>query len=94
MGLKMLKIGITNEKISGRGGLSLFLRYFDKKGGYNVLSSTMLQSIPNCKKGLQLNQFLKQIIVFFIYFYRATMILNTIWTYFLNISPVAFVFDF
>jgi hypothetical protein len=53
MGLKISKIGITNEKISVRGGLSLFLRYFDKIAGYNVLSSTMLQSIPNSKKGLQ-----------------------------------------
>ncbi len=66
MGLKISKIGITNEKISGRGGLSLFLRYFDKIGGYDVLSSTMLEFISNSKKGLQLNEFLKQIIAFFI----------------------------
>jgi len=45
MGLKITKIGITNDKISARGGLTLFLRYFEKIGGYNLLSSTISEKI-------------------------------------------------
>ena len=32
MGTKITKIGVTNEKISARGGLYLILRYIEKTG--------------------------------------------------------------
>ncbi len=64
MGLKISKIGITKDIISARGGLPLFLRYFAKIGGYQLLSSTISDKISSNNKGLQLNQFLKQIIAF------------------------------
>lgn len=66
MGTKISKIGVTKDIISARGGLPLFLRYFAKIGGYQLLSSTISDKISSNNKGLQTNQFLKQIIAFFI----------------------------
>lgn len=64
MGTKITKIGITNDKISARGGLPLFLRYIDKTGLYGLISGTIISFITKSNKGLQLNQFLKQIFAF------------------------------
>lgn len=66
MGTKITKIGITNDKISARGGLPLFLRYIGKIRLYTVISGTIISSIATNNKGLQLKQFLKQIFAFFI----------------------------
>ena len=64
MGTKITKIGVTNDKISGRGGLPLFLRYIDKTGLYRLISVTLIFLIAKSNKGLQLNQFLKQMFAF------------------------------
>ncbi len=64
MGTKITKIGITSDKISARGGLPLFLRYIDKTGLYALISSTLISLVTKSNKGLQLNQFLKQMFAF------------------------------
>lgn len=64
MGTKITKIRITSDKISARGGLPLFLRYLDKTGLYALISGTLISLITKSNKGLQLNQFLKQIFAF------------------------------
>jgi hypothetical protein len=61
---KITKIGITNDKISARGGLPLFLRYIDKTGLYALISGTLISLLTKSSKGLQLNQFLKQMFAF------------------------------
>ena len=66
MTAKITKIGLTNDKISGRGGLTFFLRYIEKIGLYSIISSIVLKTIKINPKGLQLQQFLKQIFAFFI----------------------------
>jgi len=66
MGAKITKIGITNDKISGRGGLPLFLRYVQKAGFYGLITGTLLSLILKSIKGLQLQQFIKQMLAFFI----------------------------
>ena len=65
MGAKITKIGVTKDKISARGGLPLFLRYIEKIGLYGLISSNTLSLLPNSRKGLQLQQFLKQVFAFF-----------------------------
>ena len=65
MSTKITKIGITNEKISARGGLPLFLRYVEKIGLYRLISGSILSLVSKSNKGLQLQQFLKQIFAFF-----------------------------
>ncbi len=66
MSTKITKIGLTNDKISARGGLPLFLRYVEQIGLYRLISSTINSLLFKNRKGLQLQQFLKQIIAFFI----------------------------
>jgi hypothetical protein len=66
MSTKITKIGITSNKISGRGGLPLFLRYVEQIGLYRLISGTISSLISGNRKGLQLQQFVKQIIAFFI----------------------------
>lgn len=66
MNTKITKIGITNDKISGRGGLHLVLRYIDRIGLYRLISDTILGLFTMGSKGLELSQFLKQIFSFFI----------------------------
>jgi hypothetical protein len=65
MGNKITKIGITNNKISGRGGLSLFLRYIESVGLYDLISCTIISLLATSGKGLGLQQFLKQMFAFF-----------------------------
>ena len=64
--VKINKIEITSDTISGRGGLVLFLRYLEETSFY-LLLSRYLEHIKKSKKGLTLNQFVKQIMAFFIY---------------------------
>jgi len=66
MSTKITKIGITNNKISGRGGLPLFLRYVEQIGLYGLITGNIASQISGNSKGLQLQQFIKQIIAFFI----------------------------
>lgn len=65
MASKITKICVTNNKISARGGLSLFLRYIDKIGLYSLISGFIISLLTQGNKGLQLKQFLKQIFAFF-----------------------------
>ena len=65
MAAKITKIGITNDKISGRGGLPLFLRYVQQAGFFGLISGIFLSLISKSKKGLQLQQFVKQVLAFF-----------------------------
>lgn len=64
MGTKITKIGITNDKISARGGLPLFLRYIEKTRLYEVISGMITPLFSTNNKGLQLKQFLKQMFAF------------------------------
>ena len=66
MGVRISKIDITNDKIIGRGGLPLFLRYVENIELYALISSTLVSLIVVNTKGLKLQQFLKQIFAFFI----------------------------
>jgi hypothetical protein len=66
MGTKITKIGLTNEKISARGGLCLILRYVEKTGLYRLVSGTILPLLVKSNKGLQLPGFLKQVFAFII----------------------------
>ena len=65
MTAKITKIGITNDKISGRGGLLFILRYIEKIEIYGLISDVILKKIKVNPKGLQLQQFLKQIFACF-----------------------------
>jgi hypothetical protein len=66
MGSKITKISVTNDKISGRGGLALIMRYIEKIGLYGLISNSLFFLLLKGKKGLQLPQFLKQILAFII----------------------------
>jgi hypothetical protein len=66
MGSKITKLSLTNDKISGRGGLAIFLRYVAKTSLNDLISSIFLPKIQVHSKGLQLDQFLKQIFASFI----------------------------
>jgi len=66
MGAKITKIGVTNDKITARGGLPLVLRYIEKIGLYSLISNNIISLFTTNNKGLQLLQFLKQIFAFFI----------------------------
>ena len=66
MGTKITKIGVTNDKISARGGLPLFLRYIENIGLYGLILRRIASLLLINKKGLQLKQFLKQMFAFYI----------------------------
>ena len=53
---------ITNDKISGRGGLAFFLRYVEQIGFYE-LSEKILSHLRISSKGLSLYQFIKSRLV-------------------------------
>ena len=62
---KISKIEITNEKLSGRGGLLFFLRYVENIGFYSLIDKKM-NNIKGSLKGLGVGQFIKQILAYFI----------------------------
>jgi hypothetical protein len=62
---KITKIEITNDKISGRGGIAFFLRYVEQIGFY-PLAEKILGHIQTSSKGLSLYQFIKQALAYFI----------------------------
>ncbi len=65
MKTKITKIRVTNDKISSRGGLSLFLRYIENINLYELIGSVVLLKVVFGSKGLSLQQFLKQIFAYF-----------------------------
>ena len=65
MKTKITKIRATNDKISSRGGLALFLRYIENIKLYELISSVVLLKIVFGGKGLSLQQFLKQMFAYF-----------------------------
>jgi len=66
MSAKITKIGVTNDKISARGGLALFLRYVEGTGLYAMVSGKLSPLVPQGGKGLRLQEFVKQMLAFFI----------------------------
>jgi hypothetical protein len=62
---KINKIETTNDIISGRGGLALFMRYVEQTQFYNLVQK-VLGHIKTSQKGLSLFQFIKQMIAFII----------------------------
>lgn len=66
MSTKITKVGVTNEKISARGGISFFLRYLEQTRLYTLISSSLFSFLVPNKKGLKLQGFLKQMFAFFI----------------------------
>lgn len=66
MKTKINKISITDDKITARGGITLFLRYIENIKLYELISSVVLLKVAFGNKGLKLQQFLKQMFAFFI----------------------------
>ncbi len=66
MANKITRISVTNQKISGRGGITLFLRYVEQSKIYEVITFVFNRLDIFITKGLQLQQFMKQVIAFFI----------------------------
>ena len=66
MNNKINKISVTNQKISGRGGLTFFLRYVEKSNFYQVILHVFSKLQIFNTKGLQLLNFAKQMLAFFI----------------------------
>ncbi len=66
MANKIIKISGTNQKISGRGDINLFLRYVEQTKFYKVIIFVFNRLDIFDTIGLQLQQFMKQVIVFFI----------------------------
>ncbi len=63
---KLTKISIPNQKISGRGGITLFLRYVEQTKCYEVITFVLNRLHLFNTKGLQIQQFMKQVIAFFL----------------------------
>ena len=66
MSSKITKIGITNDKISARGGVSLYIRYIQNIKLFGLMTATFTAFLVINSKGLQLQQFLKQMFAYFI----------------------------
>ncbi len=66
MASKITKISVTNRKISERGGITLFLRYVEQTKFYEVITFVLNRLDISYTKGFQLQQFMKQVIAFFI----------------------------
>ena len=62
--VKISKIEITNEKLSGRGGLFFFLRYVENIGFYSLFGKKF-KNVKGSLKGLSAGQFIKQTLAFF-----------------------------
>lgn len=62
---KINKIAITNDTISGRGGLTLFMRYLEGTLFFPLINEH-LGHLKKSKKGLGLKQFVMQLMAFFI----------------------------
>lgn len=62
---KITKIETTSDKISGRGGITFFLRYVQQTGFFGIALS-VLGFVCISRKGLSLKQFLNQMLAYFI----------------------------
>ena len=62
---KITNIGITNEIISGRGGLSFALRYIDNLGLLNIIENRY-GHFRKSSKGDRISEIVRQIIAYFI----------------------------
>jgi hypothetical protein len=60
---KIKDVAITSERITGRGGLSLFLRYLEKSNLFSLLES-VFKSLRKSRKGKSVSFILRQIMVF------------------------------
>lgn len=63
--VKISKVEITDDKMSGRGGLFFFLRYVENIRFYSFFANHF-NFLQGSKKGLSCIQFIKQILAFFI----------------------------
>ena len=66
MSSKITKLAITNDKISARGGVCLYLRYVQNIKLYGLVAFAFSSFLTISSKGLQLQQFIKQMLAFFI----------------------------
>jgi hypothetical protein len=66
MSSKITKLGVTNDKISARGGTPLYLRYIQNIKLFGLMSVHFNSLLVINSKGLQLQQFLKQMLAYFI----------------------------
>jgi Transposase DDE domain group 1 len=62
---KITKIERTGDKISGRGGITLFLRYVQQTGFFGIALG-VLSFVCISRKGLSLKQFITQMLAYFI----------------------------
>ncbi len=67
MAHKIAKISVTNQKISRRGAITPFLRYVEQSKFYEVITFVFNRLDISYTKGFQLQQFMKQVIAFFIH---------------------------
>ncbi len=66
MANKITKNSVKKQKISGRGGITLFFRYVEQTMFYEVITFVFNRLDIFNTKGLHLQQFMKQVIAFFI----------------------------
>lgn len=66
MSPKITKLGVTNDKIPARGGIPLYLRYIQNIKLFGLMSINLTPLLVINSKGLQLQQFIKQMLAFFI----------------------------
>ena len=59
------EVGVTSEALTGRGGLSLFVRYLRNIGIYAQLQG-LFGSMRRSKKGLPIGEVFKQLLCFFV----------------------------
>ena len=62
---KVSKIGVTEDKITGRGGLVFILRYIERTGFYSLFE-THFGHLKTSSKGLSCRGFIKQMLAYFI----------------------------
>lgn len=63
---KINKIEQTDELLTGRGGLNLFVRYLDKINIMSLLLLPMFSHLQKSKKGVAVKEILKQILCLFL----------------------------
>ena len=61
---KISKIEVTLDKISGRGGILLFLKYIERIGFYSLFEK-YFGLLKGSSKGLSCRQFVKQLTTWF-----------------------------
>ena len=62
---RISKVGITDENLTGRGGLALFARYLERVGVLGILAGKFA-FVRLSKKGLPLVDLFKQVLCFFL----------------------------